>query len=65
MTDDTRAAIADLAAIAAAAMAAYYVARNPPLRRAVARALKYGAFTLVPRVIWDETTRAWAATART
>jgi hypothetical protein len=60
MTNDTRAAVADLAVVGAAAIAAYFVARNPPLRRAVWRALKYGALTAAPRVLWQETTRAWS-----
>ena len=60
MTADTRGAIADVAALGAAAIAVYLIARNPPLRRGVARALKYGLFTAAPRLLWQETTRAWA-----
>ena len=60
MTEDTRGAIADLAAVAIVAVAVYVVAKNPPLRRAVARALQYGVLSAAPRVLWQETTRAWA-----
>ena len=63
MTDDTRGAIADLAAIAVAAVAVYVVAKNPPLRRAVARALQYGVLSAAPRLVWQETTRAWSESA--
>ena len=59
MTDDTRGAIADLAVIGVAAIAAYFVARNPPLRRAVWRALRYGVLNAAPNLLWRETTRAW------
>ena len=59
MTDDTRGAIADLAVIGVAAIAAYLVARNPPLRRAVWRALSYGVLSAAPQLLWQETTRAW------
>ena len=60
MTDDTRAAVADLVVVGVAAVAAYLVAKNPPLRRAVWRALNYGALTAAPRLLWQETTRAWS-----
>ena len=64
MTDDTRGAIADLLLIGAASLAVYFIARNPPLRRSMWRALKYGLFTSAPTVLWQETTRAWALSAR-
>jgi hypothetical protein len=60
MRDDTRGALADLAVAGAASIALYVLARNPPLRRAVWRALKYGVFTAAPTLLWQETTRAWA-----
>ena len=63
MTNDTRGAIADLAVIGVGAVAVFFIARNPPLRRAVWRALKYGVCTAAPRVLWQETTRAWSESA--
>jgi hypothetical protein len=63
MTDDTRGALADLALIGVAAVATYYVARTPSLRRAAWQLLKYGLFTAAPTFLWQETTRAWAESA--
>ena len=63
MNDETRGALADLAAIGAATVAVYFVATNPPLRRTLWRALKYGVFTVAPRLLWQETARAWAESA--
>ncbi|MGH9345851.1 MAG: hypothetical protein ACRD26_01160 [Vicinamibacterales bacterium] len=63
MTDDTRGAIQDLAVVGVAAIAIYFVARNPSLRRTAWRAVKYGLFTAAPAFLWQETRRAWAMTA--
>ena len=63
MTDDDRAALIDLAIVSAASLAAYLVFRNPQLRRTAWRALKYAAFTAAPRLMWQETTRAWEESA--
>jgi hypothetical protein len=49
--------------IGVGAVAVYLVGRNPQLRRAVWRLLKYGVFTAAPRVLWQETTRAWSESA--
>jgi hypothetical protein len=64
MTDDTRGAIADLTLIGAALISVYFIATNPPLRRTLWRALKYGLVTGAPNLLWQETTRAWALSAR-
>jgi hypothetical protein len=58
------AALADLALVALGAVAVIYVLRTPPLRRIVWRGLKYGLFTAAPALLWQETTRAWAESAR-
>jgi hypothetical protein len=63
MTDDTRGAIADLAAIGFAAIAAYVVATNPGLRRVLWRAVKFGMLTAAPQLLWQETQRAWQESA--
>jgi hypothetical protein len=63
MTEDTRDALLDLAAVAVIGVAAYLIFRNPPLRRAAFSALKYGVGTAGPRLLWHETVRAWAETA--
>ena len=63
MTEDQAQALKDLAMVALGAVAAVYVLRTPSLRRAAWRALKYGVFTAAPRLVWQETTKAWAASA--
>jgi hypothetical protein len=63
MTEDTRGAIADLAAVAAVSVALYFVARDPALRRVVWRTLKYGALTAAPNLLRQEITRAWSDSA--
>jgi hypothetical protein len=63
MTDDTRGAIADLAAVAAVSVALYFVASKPALRRVVWRALKYGLGTAAPNLLRQEVTRAWSESA--
>jgi hypothetical protein len=60
MQDDHAQAIADLIVVGLGAVAAVYIFRTPPLRRAVWRALKYGVVTAAPRLLWQETTRAWS-----
>lgn len=57
-------ALADLALVALGVVAAIYVLKTPPLRRLVWRGLKYGLFTAAPSLLWQETTRAWAESAR-
>jgi hypothetical protein len=60
MKDDHAQAIVDLIVVGLGAVAAVYLFRTPPLRRAVWRALKYGALSAAPRLLWQETTRAWS-----
>ena len=62
--DDQREALVDLALVGLGAVAAYYVLKTPSLRRAVWHLLKYGIVTAAPTVLWQETTRAWAESAR-
>ena len=61
MTDDTRAALLDLAMVSIAAVAAVYVLKTPSLRRV----LTYALFTAAPQYLWRETTRAWAEAGAT
>ena len=60
MTDDDRRALVDLAVVGVASVAAYFVLRNPQLRRTAFQVLKYVTLTAAPRLVWEETTRAWA-----
>jgi hypothetical protein len=64
MTDDTRAAIADLAVLGVAVVAVYYVAKTPPLRRVAWQMIKYGLLTAGPAYLRQEVSRAWADSAR-
>jgi hypothetical protein len=63
MKDDHAQALIDLIVVGLGAVAAVYVFRTPPLRRAVWRVMKYGVFTAAPRVLWQETTHAWSESA--
>lgn len=63
MTDDHARALADVAVVGLGAVAAYYVVRTPPLRRAAWRLLTYGLCTAAPAYLWREITDAWAASA--
>jgi hypothetical protein len=63
MTDDDRRALVDLAVVGVASVAAYFVLRNPQLRRTAFRVFKYVTLTAAPRLMWQETTRAWAESA--
>jgi hypothetical protein len=63
MTDDQREALVDLVLVCLGAVAAFYVIKTPPLRRAAWRLLKYGLFTAAPAYVWEETTRAWSESA--
>ena len=63
MTDDHARALADVAVVGLGAVAAYYVVRTPPLRRAAWRLLKYGVLTAAPGYVWREITHAWAESA--
>jgi hypothetical protein len=63
MTNDTRAAITDLAVLGVATFAAYYIARTPPLRRMAWRLIKFGLFTAGPTIVRNEVTKAWAESA--
>jgi hypothetical protein len=63
MTDDTRGAIADLAVLGAVAIALYFVATKPALRRVAWGALTYGALTAAPNLLREEITRAWSESA--
>jgi len=65
MTEDTRGALGDLAILGVAAVAVYFVARTPPLRRAAWQLLKYGLLTAGPAFLRQEVNRAWAESART
>jgi hypothetical protein len=62
VSDDTRDVLVDLVLLGVAAVAVSVVVRNPSLRRATWRLLKYGLFTAAPTYLWQETTRAWAET---
>ena len=62
MKDDHAQALIDLAVVGLGAVAAVYIMRTPPLRRAVARALKHGFFVAAPNFVWNEVTKAWADT---
>jgi hypothetical protein len=64
MRDDTRAAITDLAVLGVAAVAVYYVAKTPPLRRLAWQFIKYGVLTAGPALLRQEVSRAWAESAR-
>lgn len=59
MKEDHAQAIVDLIVVGLGAVAVVYVMRTPPLRRAVWRAVKYLALTAGPRIVWQETTKAW------
>jgi hypothetical protein len=61
MSRATSEALANVAIASLGAMAAYYIATRPHLRRMAWRALKYAVLTGVPQYLWDETRRAWEA----
>jgi hypothetical protein len=63
MREDTRAAITDLAILGVAAVAVYYVAKTPALRRLAWKLIKYGVVTAGPVYLRQEVTRAWAESA--
>jgi hypothetical protein len=63
MTDNDRRAVADLAVVGLASVAAYVLFTNPQLRRTAFRLLKYVTLTAAPRLVWQETARAWAEAA--
>jgi hypothetical protein len=63
MTDDNRRALVDLVVVGVASVAAYFVLRDAQRRRTAFRLLKHVTMTAAPRLVWEETTRAWAESA--
>jgi hypothetical protein len=63
MQEEHARALVDLAVIGVGAVAAIWILKTPPLRRATWRLLKYALFTAAPSYLWRETTRAWAESA--
>ena len=45
-------------------VAAVYVIKTPPLRRAAGRAMKYLLVSALPRLVWRETKHAWQLSSR-
>jgi hypothetical protein len=63
MHEDRAQALVDLALLGAGAVAAIWILKTPPLRRATWRTIKSLVFTAAPAWLWQQTARAWAESA--
>ena len=64
MTQANAHTVANLVLGVAAAVAGYFVLKNPSLRRAAWRVLKIGFTTTIPRYLLREATEAWRETGQ-